>query len=1050
MNRTRERLLASTMIVGALTLFAGKTAAQTVQTAPPSETAAPPSAPSGGGEATPATPAAPPTAVKEVVVTGSRIPQPGLTSASPLTVVNDQEIKLEGTTNVEDLLNNLPQAVAEQTSQVSNGATGTATANLRGLGSNKTLVLIDGRRLMPGDPIVPVPDLNVIPVQLVDRVEVTTGGASAIYGSDAVAGVVNFIMKRDFQGVRIDVQGGFFQSGNGGNGDVRSAITSFNTTAANPIGIPGGVVDGRKIDVTAIFGANSPDDKGNVTAYVEYRNEQPVTQSNRLGSACAISTIPSGKTNAAGNIYDTHVCQGSSNSAYGHFTVSSITSPTGSTLAGTPATLSALGVAAGPLSNNPNGSNTFVPYSNALSYNFGPLNYFQREDDRYTAGFFAHYNVNKHFDLYSDFLFNDDDTVAQTAPSGLFQGRGPNNTSTVAVNCDNPLLSASQASALCGSLAGSPNLANLTAGYRFTTGGPRQSELRHTEYKIDIGSRGEIAPGWNYDAYLQYGTSLFEEEFLNDVSLNNLQAALLVNPLTGACSGGQSGCAPANLFQFGGLSKGALGYVSVPGFQRGQTTEQVASASITGDLGQYGVKSPLANDGIGLALGAEYRRESLSFNVDQEFATGDLSGQGGPILSTSGSYDVYELFGEVRVPLIQDKPFIRSLAFDGAYRFSQYSTAGKTDTFEAQLTYAVNRDISFRGGFNRAVRAPNVDELFTPQAVALFSGSDPCAGTSPTATLAACQRTGVTSGQYGTGQIQQCPSSQCSELAGGNTHLSPERADTYTLGLVFTPTESFLRGFTLTADWFDIDVKNIIIAGVGGPDVTLAQCLQTGSPVYCSLIHRDPTSGNLFGNNGYVVATNVNTGFLRTEGVDFEANYRMRLSDYGLDKYGSLSFNMDGTYTYEYVEQPVSGGGTFNCEGQYGSDKCILPRPRWRHKVRMTWTPPMPFTLSFQWRFIDSLRFDGNSANPFLSQGVYNAADAKLPVMNYLDISATYRIRDGLTARFGVNNVLDANAPVVDSNVFPASGPAFGNGNTFPGLYDALGREFFFGVTLDL
>lgn len=1064
----RERLLASTFIVGSIGLLtSGQAFAQPVTTAPAAADA-PVGAP--GGRAAPVpevqangavtgTPGSP-TAVQEVVVTGSRIPQPGLTSPSPLTVINDQEIKLEGTTNVEDLINNLPQAVAEQTSQVSNGSTGTATADLRGLGSNRTLVLIDGKRLMPGDPSLPSPDLNNIPAQLVDRVEVTTGGASAIYGSDAVAGVVNFVMKRDFQGVRLDAQGGFFQSDNSGNNSIRSAINAFNTTSANPISIPGSVADGRKLDVTGIIGLNAPDGKGNVTGYVEYRNLQPVTQDTRVGSACGLSTV--GHTNAAGQYdmiygaynYDTHVCQGSSNSAFGRFTLSSITNPTTGAVLASGAGLAAAGATTKSLSDNPNGTNSFVPYSGALSYNFGPLNYFQRDDDRYTGGYFAHYAVNTMFDLYSDFMFNDDRTVAQIAPSGAFQGTGANGASTLAVNCNNPLLSATQATQLCGAFAGTADLANLTAGYRYAVGGPRQDDLRHTEYKIDIGSRGDLGQGWNYDAYLQYGTSIFSEEYLNDVSVSRLQNALEVDPATGGCLNKAAGCVPANLFQLGQLSQAAIAYTSVPGFQEGQNIEQVASASLTGDLGQYGAKSPFATDGVGVALGGEYRRENLSLSTDEEFSSGDLSGQGGPRIGNSGTFDVYELFGEIRVPLVQDKPFVKNLSFDGAYRYSDYSTAGITNTYEATLNYSLDRNIAVRGSYNRAVRAPNVNELFAAQSVALFSGSDPCAGATPSASLAACARTGVTAAQYGF--VQQCPASQCSELTGGNTNLAPEKSDTYTAGIVFTPTYKYLRGFTLTVDYFNIQVKGLIQAGVGGADVTLSQCLATGSPTYCNLIHRDST-GDIFGNTGYVIATEVNTGFLRTEGIDVEGNYRFRLSDFhipmAVPDLGSFTLNLVGTYTYEFVDQPVSGGGTYNCAGFYGSDKCGSPLPRYRQKTRLTWTPPYPFTLSLQWRYIGGTKFDGDSANPFLStitsEDIYNTADERLPTINYMDVSATYKIKDGLIARAGVNNVLDTNAPITDANVFPGSGPPYGNGNTFPGLYDALGREFFFGITAD-
>ncbi|MGC1302065.1 MAG: TonB-dependent receptor [Caulobacteraceae bacterium] len=1045
----RERLLASTVMVGAaaLTMASGAANAQAIQTAQ----AGSPAPTTAGQPATSSLPAeAPAPAVKEVIVTGSRIAQKGLTSASPLAVVNDQEIKLEGTTNIENLLNNLPQAFSAQTSSVSNGSNGTATVNLRNIGSNRTLVLVDGRRLMPGDPTAPVADLNDIPAQLVDRVEVTTGGASAIYGSDAISGVVNFIMKRDFQGVRIDAQGGFAQHTNGSNSSVDSAIASFNAATPGPkVNPPSGDVDGRTIDVTAIFGANTPDDKGNVTSYIEYRNIQPVTEASRSYSACSIASVV---TNTPG-VADTHVCSGSSNTNFGHYQVTSLTPPGGTAISGA-ANLAAAGVNTGTLSDNPNGSNTFVPYNSLLAYNTGPLNYIQRNDERYSAGYFAHYRVNDHFDLYSDFMFADDHTDAQIAQSGLFAGTAAPGSSTFQVNCNNPLLSASQAKALCGNQAGTGALANLNAAYRFINNGslPRINDLRHTDYKIDIGSKGEIAPGWSYDAYLQYGTSMRAEEYKNDVSTTRTQNALLVNPTTGACMNASAvGCVPLNIFSSNGLTQSALNYLYTPGFQEGDTVEQVASASVTGDLGQYGIRSPFATDGMGIALGTEYRRENLTFNTDEEFTTGDLAGQGGPSLSNSGTFDVYELFGEGRLPLVQDKPFIKNLSLDGAYRFSQYSTAGRTDTYEGSFNYNVDRNIGFRGSYSRSVRAPNVVELFAPQARGLFSGSDPCAGAAPTATQAQCALTGVKPGQYG--NIIQCASGQCSQLGGGNPNLQPERGDTFTVGAVFTPT--FLRGFTLTVDWFDIKVSNIISTGVGGASVTLNQCISTGNPVFCNQIHRDPSDGVIFGSNGFVDATKVNTGFLRTEGIDIASSYRFRPTDYfSVRDVGVFDLNMQGTYMTEYIRQAVSGGGAYDCAGLYGSDTCGTNGaepvfPRWRHRVRLTWSPPYPFTLSLAWRYISGTEFDGNSSNPLLHKSTFNAIDANIPAYNYVDFAATYRIRDNLTARMGVNNIADKDPPVVDSVTFPAAGSGSANGNTFPGTYDSLGRVFFFGITAD-
>ena len=1042
------------MIVGSLGLLAtSQASAQTVQTAEPGSTA-PATSPGTGAQVVPTTGAdgAPTgssgqaTAVQEVVVTGSRIPQPGLTSISPLTVVNSQELKLEGTTNVESLINNLPQAFAEQTSSVSNGSTGIATVNLRNLGSVRTLVLIDGKRLMPGDPVQPVADLNNIPAALVQRVEISTGGASAIYGSDAVAGVVNFIMQRDFQGVRFDVQGGFAQHENGNNSSVDGAISAFNTAhPTNGITVPGNVTDARTFDVSAIFGVNAPDGKGNVTAYATYRNLAPVYQNSRSTSACGISTVPSGKTDLAGNnIYDTHVCQGSSNSAFGRFI--------NTALPGQPINP---GAATGHLSDNPNGSQTFVPYTGALAFNFGPYNAIQRQDDRYTGGYFAHYAVNAMADLYSDFMFSDDHTFAVIAPSGLFQGTGAlgagvNGSSTFAINCNNPLLSASEATALCGTNAGSATaLSNVTAGYRFASGAPRTDDLRHTDYKIDIGSRGQLASGWSYDAYLQYGIAIFNENYQNDVSVSRVQNALLVNPATGKCEVGGA-CVPLNLFQLGGLTSQQLAYVETPGFQSGSTTEQVADASITGDLGQYGIRSPFATDGVGLNFGGEYRREALTLKTDSEFSSGDLSGQGTAVLPTSGSFDVYELFGEIRVPLVQDKPFVKNLSFEGAYRNSHYSTAGQTDTYEAQLTYAVDRNVSFRGGYNRAVRAPNVNELFAPRELNLTGLNDPCSGATPQASLAACMNSGVTAAQYGA--ISPCPSSQCTRQVGGNAALAPEKADTITAGLVLSPTMSYLRGFTFTADVFDIRIKNVITTGFGGAAAELSQCLATGSSQFCDLIHRDG-SGQLFGAQGYVIDPQVNAGKLKTQGLDLEGNYRLKPSDHHFGNFsipdiGVFNLNSVSTYTFDLQNQPVRGGGSYDCAGLYGVT-CGTPTPRFRAQTRLSWTTPYPVTLSVRWRYIGGTQFDGNSSNGFLTEGVTNTADNRIVAYNYFDFSGLWHIKDGLTFRAGVNNIADRDPPVVDSNVFPAAGPPYGNGNTYPGVYDSLGRTFFFGLTAD-
>ena len=978
-------------------------------------------------------------APQELVVTGSRIPSPNLTSISPVAAITDTELKFEGTTNVETLLNELPQVFADYGADVSNGATGTATVNLRGLGSSRTLVLIDGRRLMPGDPSLPSADLNTIPAALVKRVDIVTGGASAVYGSDALAGVVNFIMKRDFEGVRVDSQYSFFTHDNN-NSTAQTLLQNANRKVPT-----GGIIDGKTYDATIILGANSPDKKGNVTAYVGYHHSDAITQDHRDFSACSLSSI----STTTSSVYDTHVCQGSSNSAFGRFRP----------LSGANAGMS--------FSDNPDGTNSFVKYSGALSFNFAPYNYFQRDDERYSAGYFAHYDLTPNVEVYSDFMFADDHTLAQIAPSGLFQGH------TYNINCNNPLidntnagyLGQTQLQSICGVNAGTATQVPLLIGYRFGGAGvnaPRTDDIRHTSYKIDLGFKGDIGGGWSYDVYGQFGTSIYAENYLNDVSINRVQNALLVDPTTGKCINDTVRCVPLNLFSTTGVTQAAFGYVKAPAFKEGHTTEQVLSGSLVGDLGHYGVKSPLAHDGVGVALGAEYRKEASVLATDLENSSGDLSGSGGATAPANGSFDVKEVFGELRIPLIQDLPFVKSLQLETGYRFSSYSSSGSTHSYKFGAEYSPFNDLRIRASYNRATRAPNVVELATPLSPGLYGGQDPCAGGAASRpSLAACQATNNTesaavfAAQYAAGSIPTCPSAQCSTRYGHDplTVLKPEVSDTYSVGFVFQP--HWLPSFNLSVDYFDIKVNGFLNGGYGGAAVEVSQCIQTQSPVFCSQIHRDPGvngvpgTGALFGDNGFVTAATVNTGFLKTDGLDIESNNKFSFKDIGHDEWGSISFNSVGTYTDHLTTQPAPGVGTYNCAGLYGV-KCGTPTPHFRSKFRVTWNTPWPLTVSAQWRFIGPVAFDGNTANPFLTIApAVDVIDAHIKSQNYFDLSANYKIKDRYTIRVGINNLLDKDPPVVDSSNVGVSSPPFGNGNTFPQVYDSLGRQIFVGVTAD-
>lgn len=998
-TKTRDRLLASSMICGAAFLGLSATQASAAAAATASSE------------------------VSEIVVTGTRIPTPNLTSTSPLVSVSQEDVKVAGTATIDTLTNSLPQVIGGQNLGQSINSNGIATIDLRGLGPVRTLVLINGRRLQPGDPQsvpnLPVPDLNTIPAALVDRIDVVTGGASAVYGADAVAGVVNFIMLKHYEGLRFDAQYSFDQHSQHDD-TAQAALRAGNYK------VPGNATDGRQVSVSAVMGANFAEDKGNITVYGTYFNSRPVTQSTRDFAACGLYSQPGPtSTNSA---YDSYRCFGSSNGAFGKFKF-----------------LNAPGVTP-PITNknfadNPDGTNTFVPSQGSFGYNFNTLSYLQRQDDRYTAGYFADYQLNPKIDVYSEFMFLSDHSTAQYAPSGLFAGTGAVvGQSYFEVNCNNPFLSASQQTALCGTAAGTPARGRVLAGYRFGAV-PRSDSYVHESYRINFGIKGNLGDAWNYDAYVQYGTSLYEDTQNGYTSLAKIQNALLVDPVTGNCISGGA-CVPLNIFRAlgAGISQAAYNYVLTPGLRNGRTVEQVASASITGDLGKYGLKSPMAQGGLGVAAGAEYRREYLGYFVDNEYTTGDLSG-GSQSKSNSGAFDVYELFGEARLPLIQDAPFVKALTFETGYRRSFYSTGVNTDTYKFGGEYAPFDDIRFRATYNRAVRAPNVNDLFTPVVQNLFNTIDPCGGKTPSKSAAACALSGVTAAQYG--NVDPCPASQCGSLSGGNTALRPETADTYSFGFVLTP--HWVPTFNLSVDYYDIKVQDIIVGGLGGPSVTLGNCLSTGTPIFCSAVHRDPVTGDLFG-SGYVDARNTNSGYLQTKGIDVSANYRLQLSDLSLPDWGGLSFNVVGTYTQNYITQPITGGGTYECAGFFGAT-CGTPDPHWRHRARVTWATPWDVNASLTWRYVGSARFDGNSTNTFLTNGIDDRIDARVKSVNYIDLSASWKVRTGLTVRGGVNNVFDQDPPRGDSVNTGAFGG--GNGNTFPQTYDVLGRNIFMSLSAE-
>jgi iron complex outermembrane recepter protein len=1007
----------------------------------------------------------------DIVVTGSRIPTPNLTAVSPVTVINSQEIRLQGTTRTEDLINSLPQAFAGQGGNLANGASGTATVDLRGLGPDRTLVLINGRRLVPGDPSTPNPDINVIPSSIVDRVDVLTGGASSVYGADAVSGVVNFIMDTDFEGVRLDAQYSFYQHTNRlEDSDYPGLIDGPAGLNARGFGYPRGhVADGGTFDVNLAIGAGFDDGRGHVVAYAGYRKLDEVTQGRRDYSACASQARTPAQVAANGaRLAD---CGGSATSANGTIIL----------FDGGTSTLFQVG---------PN--RTLLP--GFTPYNFAPTNYFQRPDERYTLGAFANYEISPALRPYLEVMFMDDRTVAQIAPSGDFGN-------TLSINCGapgaptvnapgvgNPLLSAQQRALLCDAEnlvtaltpTGFPLVAQQSPGAplvffdastglpytrgfaqilrRNVEGGGRRDDLQHTNFRVVAGMRGDLSDIWSYDVYYQFGQTNFAETYTNDFSVTRLTRAIDIvdNPATPGVDpvcrsfldGTDRSCVPYDIFATGQVSAAALSYLQTPGFQRGTNKQTIASASLTGNLGDWGVQFPWANEGVGIALGLEYRKESLELLTDAAFSllpSSDLAGQGAPTLATFGEFDVREAFAEVRIPIIEDS-FVYNFSLEAGYRYSDYSIGARsvsTDTYKIGLDLSIVRDFRIRGAYNRAVRAPNIQELFAPQRVVLNGNGDPCSGAPITAAQTGCLAQGLVVGQVVAGN----PAGQYNGLIGGVPDLDPEIADTWTVGVVFQP--SFIPRLAITIDYFNIEIADAIQQF--GQDAILATCgaapgttLPDGTTL-CSLVHRD-SSGSLWRTaDGYVEDKVTNIGSFTTSGIDVGVSY-----SHEVGSWGNLSFSLVGTWLDELtIDNGISE--VYDCAGYYGPT-CGVPSPEWRHKLRLSYQHPDGYGLSVQWRYFSSVQVENLNPSSSLAQDAA-PLNLEIPSQSYFDLAFTARIGDHYNFRLGVNNILDRAPPIIGANgvstVVNACPGVVCSGNTFPNVYDAMGRYIFAGVTLD-
>jgi iron complex outermembrane receptor protein len=958
--------------------------------------------------------------LEEIITTGSRLKaNPNLAAATPVLSVSASEGMERGNVRIEDYVNVLPQVFAGQASEVSNGASGTATLNLRGLGRNRTLVLVDGRRLPYGASSISAANLDVIPLQLVERVDILTGGASAVYGSDAIGGVANFILKSDFEGVELGVQYGTSSSSNS-NSFWKKVLEA----GGQPV--PGSTTDGAEKVIYTIMGGNLEGGRGNVTVFASYEDREEISQADRVESGCAL-----GQDDGAQS-YGGFGCVGSSNFR---------------------AFKGAGGANGGPSigTHFQQEDGTMVPYVGgpATTYNFGPNNYFQRPSERYTIYGKANIDVSDSVEAFMDLSYTNNVSDAQIAPTASFG-------SIWTINCDNPYLQNNLGVAMTdiyGCSAADIAAGTLKSGsrmaHRNVEGGNRSSLRENTAMRVAAGLRGAFADDvWDWDVFVQISETRDQDISTNDfVSGNVAQALLAVDDGNGnvVCQDPSGGCVPWNIFQRGPAGESLVtpestAFLHGIGIVNGDTSQFGYGGTIQADLGDYGWRIPSADYGVSFLFGYEFRKDNLRSRPDEisQIPGGGFTGVGGATLAVAGEMEVDEFFTEIEVPLLSGMTGIQELTLRAQARTSDYEGTGNNtsnsfdvDSYGFSLAWAPIDSLRFRGQYQRAVRAPNVIELYTGQntnlpdlnpagtnsnGVQLF---DPCSTAFPIATLTACQNTGITAAQYGSGLVDDVISGQTQSITGGNPFLDPETADTVTFGLVWTP--SFAEGLSVSLDYFTILVEDAIQPGIPAQTI-FDECLSTGSPAFCNLMQRH-TDGSLSSGIPGVgfQNTNLNIGELETTGVDLQVSYAFDI--------GRHSHNLDyaSTILDQLDEVPFPGADAIECAGAF-ANPCAPPSPEYRHRLLYTWQTPWSIDVTTTWRHFGSV--DTINANETL--------ETTLDSVDYIDLSANwYLMDDTISIRLSVLNVFEEDIPV-----FTGAGTAPGNGNTYPSMYDTSTAYF--------
>ncbi len=992
----RRQLLTSTLLVGAAIIASPATAQDIAAPAADRQADCPPGSTTAACDPTsgPVSANGQEAAGADIVVTGSRIRRPDLESASPVAVVGSEQIQAQGIINTQDLLTKLPQVgipgLSRTNSNFFTTGNGVATINLRNLGDSRTLVLVNGRRFVPGVAGTSIVDVNNIPADFVDRIEVLTGGASSVYGSDAIAGVVNYVLKTDMEGLVVRAQSGLTDEGDTGN---------YNAS------ITGGTR----------FGA---DRQGSVIANFTYSKDEGLFSRKRAISAEDCSAAGCGPQSY------------SSYAAQGRFQFLNPANADGfATNQG--------GFASNLFTFNPDNS-VVTGFPSGYGFNRNAVRRISTPIERYLGSLNAQYEFGPAATVFLE------STYAKTKSSSQIEALALDSDLDVGVGygIDNPFIPTAIRQQIIArnsdGIAGN-DVTSIAFRRRQNEVFSRSNTNDRETFRVAAGVRGDIGAKWNYELTGVYG-QLKDNTASQDIDISRYAQALdAVTDASGTIvcrdpAARAAGCAPINLFGYNTASAAASQYVQAAEARAVaiKNTQFVVTGNVSGAL------FALPYGDVKASVGGEYRREKSTEDWDTLTNAGLNSGNQTP--DTIGKFNVKEVFGEVDVPLLNGLRFAESLSLQGAARYSDYSTIGTVFSWNAGAQYSPVRGLRFRGLYSVANRAPNIGELFSSASETFPSVQDPCNGVTASSGGtygAACRAIPAIAAAVANGGTFSYALSDIQSINGfngGNRALSEEKGKTLTLGVVIAPDQ--LRGFSLTVDYFDIRLDNAI--GIVPRATSIQQCLITGGSQFCNNVIRNAT-----GRIQTVNAQNINIAATKTRGIDATARYGRAL---GLVSDDRLDLSVQYTHTLRYDTQSDPSAPVYSGVGniEYGGvfrDKVNATATYGAGPFSVNWTTTYlsPLTDTVRDEFVETV------AAQDLSDEI--AGHNEISSRFYHDIQLRARVgdRQGMELFFGVNNLFDRKPPKLEDTVF--YGTTTGT-TTAADIYDPIGRRFYAGAQI--